>query len=149
MPPNVPMSIMPLTEDHENAWGPASAGKYELGPEQIRAYQVYSTQQRKLASTSLVIGACALRFLYKFQATVGERLRDARQRSAPADLAHGLDVASLPAVACRDGALIEGKAKGVKTGSGMDAARRLLSTDDSYDSARNDDGVKKRAVRLH
>ena len=37
----------------------------ELGPEQIRAYQVYLTQERKLAPSSLGIAACALRFLYK------------------------------------------------------------------------------------
>ena len=36
-----------------------------LGPEQIRAYQVYLTQERKLAPSSLGIAACALRFLYK------------------------------------------------------------------------------------
>ena len=36
-----------------------------LGPEQIRAYQVYLTQERKLAPRSLGIAACALRFLYK------------------------------------------------------------------------------------
>jgi integrase/recombinase XerD len=36
-----------------------------LEPEQIRAYQVYLTQERKLAPSSLVIAACALRFLYK------------------------------------------------------------------------------------
>ncbi|MBE3065519.1 MAG: site-specific integrase [Spirochaetes bacterium] len=36
-----------------------------LEPEEIRAYQVYLTQERKLAPSSLVIAACALRFLYK------------------------------------------------------------------------------------
>jgi site-specific recombinase XerD len=36
-----------------------------LGPEEIRAYQVYLTRERKLAPSSLVIAACALRFLYK------------------------------------------------------------------------------------
>ena len=36
-----------------------------LGPEQIRAYQVYVTQERKLAPGSLSIIASALRFLYK------------------------------------------------------------------------------------
>ena len=36
-----------------------------LGPEEIRAYQVYLTQERKLAPSSLGSAACALRFLYK------------------------------------------------------------------------------------
>ena len=36
-----------------------------LGPEEIPAYQVYVTQERKPAPSSLVIAACALRFLYK------------------------------------------------------------------------------------
>jgi integrase/recombinase XerD len=36
-----------------------------LGPEEIRAYQVYLTRERKLAPSSLVIAACALRFVYK------------------------------------------------------------------------------------
>lgn len=36
-----------------------------VGPEQIRAYQVYLTQERKLAPSSLGIAACALRFLYQ------------------------------------------------------------------------------------
>ncbi len=36
-----------------------------LGPEEIRAYQVYLTNQKKLAPSSLGIAVCALRFLYK------------------------------------------------------------------------------------
>jgi integrase/recombinase XerD len=37
----------------------------ELGPEEIRSYQVYLTRDRKLAPSSLGIAVCALRFLYK------------------------------------------------------------------------------------
>lgn len=37
----------------------------ELGPEDIRAYQVYLTNQRKLATSSILIAVSALRFLYK------------------------------------------------------------------------------------
>ena len=37
----------------------------ELGPNEIRTYQVYLTCQRKLAPSSLEIAVCALRFLYK------------------------------------------------------------------------------------
>ncbi len=37
----------------------------KLGPEQIRAYQVYVTEERKLAPGSRSIIAAALRFLYK------------------------------------------------------------------------------------
>jgi site-specific recombinase XerD len=37
----------------------------ELGPEEIRAYQVYLTNDRKLATSSILIAVSALRFLYK------------------------------------------------------------------------------------
>ena len=36
-----------------------------LGPEDIRAYQVYLTDERKLAPGSVLIAVAALRFLYK------------------------------------------------------------------------------------
>ena len=36
-----------------------------LGPEEIRAYQVYLTNERKLATASILIAIAALRFLYK------------------------------------------------------------------------------------
>jgi site-specific recombinase XerD len=36
-----------------------------LGPEEIRAYQVYLTNERKLAPSSILIAVAALRFLYK------------------------------------------------------------------------------------
>jgi site-specific recombinase XerD len=36
-----------------------------LGPEDIRAYQVYLTNERKLATGSVLIAVAALRFLYK------------------------------------------------------------------------------------
>lgn len=36
-----------------------------LGPEQIRAYQVYLTTEKKLAPGSIIIAVAALRFLYK------------------------------------------------------------------------------------
>jgi len=37
----------------------------ELGPDEIRAYQVYLVDERHLAPSSLGIAVCALRFLYK------------------------------------------------------------------------------------
>jgi site-specific recombinase XerD len=37
----------------------------ELGPEDIRTYQIYLTNERKLASGSIFIAVAALRFLYK------------------------------------------------------------------------------------
>jgi site-specific recombinase XerD len=37
----------------------------DLGPDEIRTYQVYLTCERKLAPSSLGIAVCALRFLYK------------------------------------------------------------------------------------
>ena len=36
-----------------------------LGPEQIRSYQVYLTNERRLAPSSLVVAVSALRFLYR------------------------------------------------------------------------------------
>jgi len=35
-----------------------------LGPEEIRAYQVYLTNERQLAPASIVVAVAALRFLY-------------------------------------------------------------------------------------
>src|ERR1700693_4895293 len=37
----------------------------QLGPEDIRAYQVYLTNEKKLALGSILIAVAALRFLYK------------------------------------------------------------------------------------
>src|SRR6266700_8212783 len=37
----------------------------QLGPEDIRSYQVYLTNERKLAPGSVLIAVAALRFLYK------------------------------------------------------------------------------------
>src|SRR6516165_4784981 len=37
----------------------------ELGPEDIRSYQVYLTNEKKLAPGSVIIAVAALRFLYK------------------------------------------------------------------------------------
>src|ERR1700741_5680814 len=37
----------------------------ELGPDEIRSYQVYLTNERKLAPSSILIAIAALRFLYK------------------------------------------------------------------------------------
>jgi integrase/recombinase XerD len=37
----------------------------QLGPEDIRAYQIYLTNERKLATGSVLIAVAALRFLYK------------------------------------------------------------------------------------
>jgi integrase/recombinase XerD len=36
-----------------------------LGAEEIRSYQVYLTNERKLAPSSIIIAVAALRFLYK------------------------------------------------------------------------------------
>jgi integrase/recombinase XerD len=37
----------------------------QLGPEQIRAYQLYLTKEKKLATSSILMAISALRFLYK------------------------------------------------------------------------------------
>src|SRR5436190_13562739 len=37
----------------------------ELGPEEIRSYQVYLTNEKKLAAGSILIAVAALRFVYK------------------------------------------------------------------------------------
>jgi integrase/recombinase XerD len=47
-----------------------------LGPEQIRAYQVYLTNERKLSTGSIVIAVSALRFLYKVTLKKGWTLED-------------------------------------------------------------------------
>src|SRR5438105_4096873 len=36
-----------------------------LGPEHIRSYQIYLTNEKKLAPSSIIIAVAALRFLYK------------------------------------------------------------------------------------
>ena len=36
-----------------------------LGPEEIRAYQLYLTNEKKLAPASILLATAALRFLYK------------------------------------------------------------------------------------
>ena len=36
-----------------------------LGPEQIRAYQIYLTNEKKLATSSILVAISALRFLYR------------------------------------------------------------------------------------
>jgi integrase/recombinase XerD len=36
-----------------------------LDPEEVRAYQLYLTNERKLATSSILIAVAALRFLYK------------------------------------------------------------------------------------
>jgi integrase/recombinase XerD len=42
-----------------------------LGPEEIRAYEVYLTNERKLAPSSILIAVAALRFLYKVTLKTG------------------------------------------------------------------------------
>src|SRR5688572_6147430 len=37
----------------------------EMGPEDVRAYQVYLTNEKRLAPGSVLIAVAALRFLYK------------------------------------------------------------------------------------
>ena len=41
-----------------------------LGPEDIRAYQVYLTNEKRLAPGSILLAVAALRFLYKVTANV-------------------------------------------------------------------------------
>src|SRR4051794_15065392 len=36
-----------------------------LGPEEVRAYRLYLTNERKLATSSILLAVAALRFLYK------------------------------------------------------------------------------------
>ena len=49
-----------------------------LGPEQIRAYQVYLTNERRLAPSSLVVAVSALRFLYRVSSFSGFPAKDPR-----------------------------------------------------------------------
>src|SRR5271166_6806251 len=48
----------------------------ELGPEDIRTYQVYLTNERKLAPGSILIAVAAIRFLYKVSLTKDWNLAD-------------------------------------------------------------------------
>src|ERR1700720_2342970 len=48
----------------------------QLGPEDIRSYQVYLTNEKKLAPGSIVIAVAALRFLYKITLRKDWRLED-------------------------------------------------------------------------
>ena len=53
----------------------------QLGPEQIRDYQVYLTNEKKLAPGSVLIAVAALRFLYKvFSAGTGFSVMSSRRR---------------------------------------------------------------------
>jgi integrase/recombinase XerD len=47
-----------------------------LGPEEIRSYQVYLTNQRKLAPSSISIAIAALRFLYRITLLKDWRLEE-------------------------------------------------------------------------
>src|SRR5215472_926932 len=48
----------------------------QLGPEEIRSYQVYLTDERKLAPGSILIAVAALRFLYKVTLRKDWRVED-------------------------------------------------------------------------
>ena len=48
----------------------------QLGPEEIRSYQVYLTNEKKLAPASVLIAVAALRFLYKVTLHKGWSLAD-------------------------------------------------------------------------
>ena len=70
-----------------------------LGPEEIRAYQVYLTTERRLAPSSLVVASSALRFLYHVTLKKDWTLDDViprakRRRSLPVVLSPG-EVAEL------------------------------------------------------
>jgi site-specific recombinase XerD len=47
-----------------------------LGPKEIRAYQIYLTNERKLATSSILVALSALRFLYGVTLKRGWRLND-------------------------------------------------------------------------
>src|SRR5271169_6905186 len=55
-----------------------------LGPEEIRDYQLYLTNQRKLAPSSIVVTTAALRFLYNVTLKRGWNLEESiRLRQTP------------------------------------------------------------------
>ena len=51
-----------------------------LGPEEIRSYQVYLTNEKKLAPSSIIIAVAALRFLYKVTLRKDWRLEELFRR---------------------------------------------------------------------
>src|ERR1700731_5357255 len=59
-----------------------------LGPEEIRSYQVYLTNEKKLAPSSIIIAVAALRFLYKVTLRkdwLGRYYSDAQEASEVAE----------------------------------------------------------------
>ena len=67
-----------------------------LGPEEIRSYQVYLTNERKLAPSSIIIAVAALRFLYKItlhrawnlEEVIPTRVTASRAPQIPAAMTH-------------------------------------------------------------
>jgi integrase/recombinase XerD len=57
-----------------------------LGPEDIRAYQLYLTQEKKLAPGSITIAVSALRFLYKMTIRTKSMMRRRVNRARPSGL---------------------------------------------------------------
>ena len=71
------MQVRPLSPHTQRAYvdNVARFARYfgrspaDLGPEEIRTYQVYLTTERQLAPSSLVVAVSALRFLYRVTLT--------------------------------------------------------------------------------
>ena len=61
----------------------------DLGPEEIRTYQIYLTTERRLAASSLVVAVSALRFLYRSSGIAVSRPRRAICASRPRRLDTG------------------------------------------------------------
>ena len=61
----------------------------ELGPEDIRAYQVHLTNEKKLAPSSVLIAVAALRFLYKVSLKKNGSAQDFAGRVAIGSLERG------------------------------------------------------------
>ena len=59
----------------------------QLGPEDIRAYQLYLTNEKKLAPGSVLIAVAALRFLYKvsLKKRPGHSRKSSRRRRSRRD----------------------------------------------------------------
>ena len=76
-----------------------------LGPEDIRAYQVYLTNEKKLAPGSILIAVAALRFLYKVSLkkdwTLRRRHPGAQEAARPCPLFSARKKSSSFSAACR------------------------------------------------
>jgi integrase/recombinase XerD len=84
-----------------------------LGPEEIRSYQIYLTNERKLATGSILIAVSALRFLHKVTLHRDWCLEDIIPApKKPQKLTGGLDVYQIRYVSIETGVIVRERIPG-------------------------------------